>query len=155
MASLDALINGLEAVADTLQLTTSMILVKNEDEIKQVLQYRLMNSGEDANGNLIGGGQYSPVTIRHKLFTNQETGHFTLFDEGNFHKGMFVKLVKDLALIGSKELHNDNPKGSLTDRYGEAILGLTEDETDQVIKLWVDPELQKEINKMLPKVIKI
>jgi hypothetical protein len=144
MASLDALISSLNTVADTLQLTTSVILVKNEEKILQVLQHRLMNSGEDANENLIGGGTYADMTIRHKLFTNQETEHFTLFDKGDFHKGMLVRLEGDLALINS----SDSKTGDLTSRYGEAILGLTSEETEQVVKLWVDPELQKIFNKI-------
>jgi hypothetical protein len=78
------------------------------------------------------------------LFTNQETEHFTLFDQGDFHKGMFVRLKDSFALIDSK----DSKKGDLVSRYGEAILGLSERETQQVVNVWVDPELQKEINKI-------
>jgi len=151
MASLDALINSLDGIANTLQLDTSIILIKERVKIVQVLQHRLMNSGTDGNDNLIGGGQYADMTIRHKLFTNQTTEHFTLFDQGNFHKGMFIKLDGDLALITS----SDGKTGDLISRYGEAILGLTEEETEQVIKLWVDPKLQKEINKRLPNIIRL
>jgi hypothetical protein len=144
MASLDALISSLNTVAKSLEKTVTAILVDKEKNIVQVVQHRLLNSGEDANGNLIGGGQYADMTIRHKLFTNQPTEHFTLFDEGDFHKGMFVENKGGVALIGS----SDSKTGDLTSRYGEAILGLTSEETEQVVKLWVDPELQKIFNKI-------
>ena len=147
MASLDALINSLETVANSLPKTVAVILKSEEKKIVQVLQNRLMNEGTDGNDNLIGGGVYADMTIRHKLFTNQEAGHFTLFDQGNFHKSMRIDLVGDKALIAAQD-----PNG-LMFRYGEAILGLQEDEEQQVVELWVDPVLEDIINERLPNVI--
>tara|TARA_R110002012_G_scaffold2215_3_gene10565 strand:- start:2287 stop:2742 length:456 start_codon:yes stop_codon:yes gene_type:complete len=151
MASLDALISSLNTVANSLQKTTSVILKKQERFIVRVLQRRLLEKGTDANDKLIGGGQYAEATIRHKLFTGQTTSHFTLFDTGDFHKAMRVDLVGDMALITS----GDSKTSELMFRYGEDILGLTEEETDEAIRLFVDPLLQKEINSITPRVIKI
>ena len=92
--------------------------------------------------SFIGPPPYAPSTIEDKKSKGQEWGHFTLFDTGSFHAGMFIRVVAELMLIESR----DSKTNLLINTYGVAILGLTEPETKFVIQFFIDPRLQDIIN---------
>ncbi|MCP5078142.1 MAG: hypothetical protein GY951_08825, partial [Psychromonas sp.] len=93
---MDKYIAELTTFADNLEETVADVVVKRGDVSVGMVKKRLISSGKDADGNLIGGGQYSAATIADKKrFSGVEgiTSHFTLFYFGDFHDGMFVQQV--------------------------------------------------------------
>jgi len=146
--ALDTYIGQLNTLADNLDSIVSTTIEKNGNLVVGMVKKRLIGSGKDADDKLIGGGQYSAVTIADKnRFSGNEgiTSHFTLFHFGDFHDGMFVQQVGKNALITS----SDQKTNLLISEYGEAILGLNDEETEVVAEQIIDPELQKIINKQI------
>ena len=150
MASLESYIAELNTFANTLENQVNAIILEDENEVIDVLQQRLMDTGLDAKKSPIGGGQYAPVTIENKKKKGQEIGHFTLFNKGDFHGSMFIQELGKTLFITSR----DAKTNVLIQDYGEDILGLTNEETAFIVQWTIDPEIQKTINK-LPQTIDI
>ena len=140
---LDTYITELNNFADTLPKIVNGIVVRHQFEVTDMIKIRLEGSGVDAKGGLIGGGQYSFTTLFHKEKKGAITSHFTLLDTGAFYQGMFIASQGETLLVSSR----DSKTSMLESDYGEAILGLNEQETEVVAKQIIDPELQKIINK--------
>lgn len=150
--ALDNYIQELNFFADNMQETVTAIGVKNGRGIVKMQNDRLLNHGLDANENLIGGGVYSSVTINHKSNRGDTISHVTLKDTGDWHGNMFVSGTKELLIDNSDssltgELMNGGGQGS-NPPYGKDIIGLTDEEEVFLAQNVIDPELQKEINKL-------
>ena len=156
MASLDAYITELTNFKNDLPKTVVKIGVRNEQHIVRLQNERHKNDGLDANGNLIGGGIYAQRTIRDKIDKDQTISHVTLEDTGAWHSDMFVS-GKDMLEINNRNasltstLISGGGKGE-NPPYLKDIIGLTERETVYVAEYIIEPDIQKEIDK-LPNVI--
>ena len=96
---LDTYITELNNFADNLDEIVSDIFIDYEESIlDKTIKKRLLDTGFDAEGSLIGDGEYSALAIHVKELRGQETGHMTLFHDGGFHDAMFFgKSGKDLV----------------------------------------------------------
>lgn len=144
MASLDAYIAELKQFGNNLKQNVIKISKQQEEDILNIVRRRLKETGQDANLSFIGPPPYSPFTIEDKKRKGDEAGHFTLFDTGSFHDKMFIEVQGGLIMIDSR----DGKTGDLINRYGRAILGLTEQETKFVTEQLIEPKLQNMINDL-------
>lgn len=130
---------------DNLPKIIGAIAVANQEAIVDLNRQRLLDTGLDSKGSLIGNGQYALLTVGLKELKGQETGHFTLFDTGAFHDGMYLKVEGGkLFLLG-----RDPKTPMLIGEYGPAILGLTETETEFVNRWIIQPEVDNILNEIL------
>ena len=72
---------------------------------------------------------YAPYTIIEKKLNNQEHRFITLEDEGKFHKSITVKIEDS----GFSMDATDSKKTKLVIKYGEEILGITEENLSKIM----------------------
>lgn len=120
------------------------LLEQNAHRIED-LQTEQLWQGIDSEGKPITPA-YSPFTVQIKKAKGQPTDRVTLKDEGDFYRGMFLSggNAGNYA-IGSK----DQKTKKLQTKYGEEILGLTDD-SKQVI---IDDILRVELPDLIRKYI--
>lgn len=109
--------------------------------IKLNTQSQLFEKGEDSLGvklEDIGGG-YSIFTIEEKKKKGQPTDRVTLFDEGDFYDSFSVKLGPDLFEIEADTIKEGD---DLQDRWGDDILGLSDESKDVLFKIIKDEIIQ-------------
>jgi len=95
---------------------------QNEDIIRDLnTEDQLFSKGIDSRGNQLPL-PYAPMTIAIKQQKGQPTNRITLRDEGDFHKGFFVRADKFPIEIDS----TDGKRSKLVAEWGEDIFGLTE-----------------------------
>ena len=152
MSSLNQYIAELNFFADNLHNIVIESGVKSSGAILSTLKQRLFNKGTDANNSLIGGGAYSKNYKEYKRGKGRRTSFVNLRMEGDYYDSMFVEArgTKGLFIDAT-----DWKKSILAEQYSSwELLGLTEDETENLVAFRIDPEIQKTINK-LPQTIDI
>jgi hypothetical protein len=89
---------------------------------------QLYNEGIDALGQSLGN--YSKTSV--EVF-GKRAGHITLKDTSEFYNSFVVLVKKDSYTIRANTFKQGN-KGTinLTDRFGEEIIGLTEENQDLI-----------------------
>ena len=148
------LIKYLENVKQKLTITNLMVNVIGKDRsLLQLIvslntQDQLYNKGIRSDKTKIG--QYAPYTIEIKRLKGQPYNHITLKDTGDFYDS-FVAFVDNSAdiQISSDPIKTDALTGLTTDltiRYGEKIIGLTEENIDVINKKILLP-VQKYIKR--------
>lgn len=148
------LIKYLENVKQKLTITNLMVNVIGKDRsLLQLIvslntQDQLYNKGIRSDKTKIG--QYTPYTIEIKRLKGQPYNHITLKDTGDFYDS-FVAFVDNSAdiQISSDPIKTDALTGLTTDltiRYGEKIIGLTEENIDVINKKILLP-VQKYIKR--------
>ena len=108
---------------------------------------QLYNLGIDAEGNVIGSGNYAPSTIDYKLFGSGDSriDHITLKDTGDFYETFKVKPnKKGFELTANPNKDDDN----LFEIYGKEIVGLTKDNQKLLIG-FIESDFNKELEKRL------
>ena len=88
--------------------------------------------------------EYTTYTKKLKKAAGQITSHVTLKDTGDFHDSIFIQYGNDDFEIAA----SDSKTSKLITKYGAAILGLTEDNTDRTAQI-IEPDLKELINKLI------
>jgi hypothetical protein len=84
---------------------------------------------------LINNEAYAAFTIEQKEIKGQPTDRVTLKDSGDFYRSFNVQLRGDEFIITADTLKTDN---DLLDVWGDAILGLTDENLEIIIELAKD-----------------
>lgn len=137
MSELSSYIAELKNKHDHMHQIIGRILMDNQGAILTMIKLRLYNTGIDGDGNLIG--YYHPWTIKEKKFKNQRSAFINLRDSGDWQAAMFVKLEGDNVMIDSSDWKT--PK--LIRNYGQAILGLTDQEERTIMDTIIEPRINK------------
>lgn len=93
---------------------------------------QLFDDGIDSTGKSLG--VYSAYTIEDKKRKGLPFNHVTLFEEGNLHKSWRVFLDKNKDVVIDSDLDTEK-YGQLIDKYGESIMGLTEENLQRLRSL--------------------
>lgn len=109
---------------------------------------QLIKQGVDENDQIIG--YYSRAT---ELITNgrkKEGEKFNLKDTGAFYKSMNIEIGSDYFMIDADPIKIDETgrKTDLFIRYGEGIIGLTEQSTEKLIEKLHD-KYRSELGRIL------
>jgi hypothetical protein len=136
---------------DLLQKWQDKAHEKTLDEVREIepdvveLNYeqQLFDRGVDANDKRITPG-YTPFTVRLKGYRGQPTDRVTLRDEGDFHASFALEFERDEFTVVS----GDWKEAKLKEKYGEAILGLTDPNIQKVID-WIRNPLSQAFKKMV------
>jgi hypothetical protein len=141
--SIDNYLLELRLLEKNLENEINKIIEEKQGFLVGLIKNRLYQHGVDAFGKKILPS-YSPSTIDYKKEKHQRTAFVTLRDKGDFYKGIFVE-VKNWVILASSI---DGKTEHLISKYGEGILGFTQDEQDQIIFSIIEPRIQKILNSL-------
>ena len=108
-----------------------------------VTEDQLLDKGIRGNSSPISP-PYTPYTKKLKQARGQITSHVTLKDTGDFHNSIFIQYGND----GFEIAASDSKTSKLITKYGDAVLGLTDDNTDRTSEIIAD-DLKELINKLI------
>jgi len=103
---------------------------------------QMYEKGIDSRGDKIG--QYADSTREAKKFKGQRYDHITLRDTQAFHKSLDVRFKKNSFEITADDRKESDTGGEptfLTEVYGNEILGLTPDNLQFLLDLYVRPDM--------------
>lgn len=103
----------------------------------EALNLKQLNQGIDALGRPIRP-PYTDYTVQKKLEKGQPFDRVTLRDTGDFYESVFIEVFKDSFLLDATDVKTK----SLKRKYGETILGLTQENIEQVAKI-IKPTLER------------
>ena len=87
---------------------------------------------------------YAPLTITLKKAEGRPTDRVTLEDEGDFHDSFYIDFQED----GFEIRASDWKTQELIYKYGESILGLTDENIELVARQFIVPEIHKMIAEL-------
>lgn len=100
--------------------------------------------GLDSDGRAIGP-EYAPLTVAIKQLKGQPTDRVTLRDEGNFYSGVVLRLdTGSFELVGT-----DEKTPALVEKYGDEILGISDEHLAEFRTDYVRPELELKTRELL------
>lgn len=109
------------------------------DVTKKILDWirydQLFNQGIDSDGDLLG--TYSYLTQILSGGRKKWGDHYTLYDTGDFYRGMFVVVLKDSLVVDSDEAVKEDGT-NLFYKYGDNIVGLTDENMAKLIEVLRD-----------------
>lgn len=88
---------------------------------------------------------YSPITIEIKREKGQPYNRVTLRDEGKFESSFFIEFLNDGFRISA----SDAKTAALTRKYGDGILGLTDENLQVVIGDYIKPFIFEQARKTI------
>lgn len=144
IAELNNIIQRFAALKRELPDLVGELLEENAHFIED-LQTEQLWQGIDSEGKRITPA-YSPFTVQIKKLKGQPVDRVTLKDEGDFYRGLFLNggNAGNYA-IGSR----DQKTAALQRKYGEEILGLTDDSKQTIIDDILRPELPERIKRFI------
>jgi hypothetical protein len=128
MVSMLSELDAFKVVFDTPRVK-NMIIEMNTIE-------QLYNKGIDSTGTLLSdiGGGYSFVTKEYKSERGVPYDRVTLKDTGDFYKSWRVYITGNLIRIQANTMKDED----LQDRWGDNILGLTEESKGKLVRFAID-----------------
>lgn len=123
------------------------IIRNNDFEIIEMnTQNQLYDQGITATGiSIMDYEPYSPVTVEIKQATGQPYDRVTLRDEGDFHRSFDVETDNEKMMIVASDVKTIK----LTHRYGDDIMGLTQENIEKFEKETLLPELMRKAQEIL------
>lgn len=116
---------------------------KNADYLTDVIKIQL-NMGLDGFLDEIQPS-YAPRTIRAKIKKGQPTDRVTLKDTGKFYGSLYVEFDEG----GFRILSKDEKVKYLVSRYGQAILRLSNEDLNRLLRMYVRPALTEKMKNYL------
>lgn len=140
-------IEALTAFKEKIFSFTKDIVLDNEHIIADMnARVQLYEQGINSEGDKIADyAPYRPVTVQIKLMKGQPTNRVTLYDEGDFHASFRV-IASDISFLIDA---TDYKTEKLLDKYGEQILGLTDDNLNELVWEYIYPELMNNLKTLL------
>jgi len=143
MEVLDNLIRKLRKVKDLLPALLLAVIIESEAAIAD-LNIEQLQAGIRSDSSPIEP-PYTPLTVAIKKVKGQPFDRVTLRDEGDFYQGIKIEVFQnEFRLIGT-----DNKTFKLESKYGEAILGLTQENRIRLIEEILLPGLVDKIRDIL------
>lgn len=142
-------IDTLEANLKSINISTlfnSIMKELREWIIDQNVQEQLYEKGIDARGERLEP-PYAVQTIKYKTVKGQPVDRVTLRDEGDFHASFGVEYKTNEVEI----IARDPKTPKLMSKYGADILGLTDENIDELIQKDIKPRLLEEIRNIILK----
>ena len=143
MDRLDQLIDKLKGFDADILATIEAVVRENEATILDMnAEDQLFLKGIDRNGVSISDyAPYSEITKEIKRMKGQPTARVTLRDEGDFHSSFYIEYLADGFKIGAK----DGKTEKLVKKYGNQILGLTDENVKELATEYIKPELNEKL----------
>lgn len=126
--------------------------INNEEEtFVKTQNKKLVERGEDSEGDKLGGGdKYSPVTVQLKRKYGQGygriTSHITLYDKGDFQKGVYMKWEGNTDFGFDS---TDDKRNKLVKDWGPNIFGINLQKDGKQLQQQIQPNFVKFIKQKL------
>lgn len=146
MKKLDELIFRLKSFDGEIMKIIEQVVRENDNIILDMnAEDQLLEKGITRKGVEIASfAPYAPLTIEIKKLKGQPTSRVTLRDEGDFHRSFYIEYI-----TGGFQIKADDWKTQdLMFRYGEEILGLTDDNFHEFAVDYVKPALNESLKKL-------
>lgn len=123
------------------------IIFDNEAYIVDMnVEDQLYEQGVNALGVSIDDyAPYSPATIEIKMQKGQPYNRVTLRDEGDFHSSFFLEVGTTQFEIKAADFKTEH----LVRKYGRQILGLTDENIEELIREYILPDIERRIKETL------
>lgn len=146
MEKLDNLIDRLRAIEDEALMLVENVIRENEHALLSLnSRDQLYDRGIDRNGVEIASYRpYAPMTIQIKREKGQPTNRVTLRDEGNFYASFYIIF----GATGFEIAASDWKTEELIAKYGEEVLGLT----DENVRLFAAEYIEPALNELFAKI---
>lgn len=115
----------------------ALFFIMSQDKNKEFVielntNEQLFKDGVDSNNTKLDqiGGEYSEYTILLKQEEGLPVDRITLYNTGDFYNSFNVEVEKDGFVISANTIKGQD---DLQDRWGEDILGLTDESIEQLI----------------------
>ncbi len=146
MRKLDELISRLKNFEDEIIKVIEEVVRENDNIILDMnAEDQLFQKGITRKGVEIASfAPYAPLTIEIKKLKGQPTSRVTLRDEGDFHRSFYIEYQADGFQIKASDWKTED----LMFRYGEEILGLTDDNFHEFAVDYVKPALTELLTKL-------
>lgn len=113
----------------------------DNDSVVEDLNISQLQRGERSDGVILP--DYSPRSV---AVFGKPPGPIRLFDTGAFYRGITLVASREFAVLEGR----DSKTEELQDRYGDRIIGVTEDNRkdfqDEYIRLGIKEGLQRELS---------
>jgi hypothetical protein len=132
-------IKGLKAFEDGI-IKTMQTTIRDNDVIihELVSEEQLFEKGINKFEVKISDYQpYTPVTVEFKRIKSQPSNRVTLRDTGAFHESFYVNITSTYFEV----LARDPKTGDLIKKYGSEILGLTDENINEILINYILPDL--------------
>lgn len=127
-----------EAIKTALEDNEHIVVEMNSED-------QLFEKGITRTGEFIGDyAPYRPFTIEVKRLKGQPTDRVTLRDEEDFHRSFELILHEDSFEI----IATDRKTKELMFKYGEEILGLTDENFRDLARYYIAPQILKAIKNI-------
>lgn len=119
------------------------LIRENEAFIIDAVAYeQLFEKGVNKLGVSISDyAPYSPETVRIKTMKGQPTDRVTLEDTRDFKDSFYV----DIDESGFELLARDSKSDKLLSKYGSGVMGLTEENLEELMQVYIKPEFIQRI----------
>lgn len=144
MGTVKEYIDNLKRIKSLIPDEVGKCIKDNEQEIINLQQDQLY-SGERSDGSQITPF-YSANTQIIKRSKGQPFNRVTLYDEGDFYRGIRTKFFTNNQRLDV--FSTDSKTKELTDKYGERIIGLNEENKrfiEGLVVEWLDKFIKREI----------
>lgn len=141
--------DGLATFNDALgsgRMVQDIILEHEADIVAMNADEQLYERGENALGVSIMSYQpYAPSTIARKRAKGQPFNRVTLRDKGDFEKSFYLRV----SLIDFQIAASDFKAEFLTRRYGDEIMGLTDENLGVLKWQYLYPAIRTKMRQMI------
>lgn len=140
-------IEGLRYFEDTIVEVIQGVINENYDVITYLNSEDQLNKrGVDRNGVSIAAYEpYRPLTLKIKRAKRQPIDRVTLRDTGAFHRSFKLNIGPTAFEITPTDLKTE----MLIEKYGEEILGLTDENAQYFIDNYIKPALFEHLKAWL------
>ena len=153
MDNLKIFIDEIIKVKKNIKKDVGDMAMLHEDKFISVVQDRLYNKGEYADGSVLRPYSFSYIATTKKP-KNAPFDRTTLLDTGSFYKGMFLSANKNVVSLFSKDPKtSDILYGKFG--YGKKVFDYSEKEQEHLVKTLIEPSYEKIVLSKLEKMINI
>lgn len=164
MSKLNTLVVNLRSVDIPKMITDILRTQKVLNEIVKIIQDRLFLEGTDEDGKKFrtdsaivqGNAAYAGFTYQEKRRKGQRAQNVTLKDKGGFYQSIKAQVpFKTVIITGDFEVDFghifDNFRSSYSGekQFEDAVLGLTDKQTEYVAWQLVYPELMSQLRRLI------
>jgi hypothetical protein len=147
MRAITDLQNRLQTLNDNMTAFVIQILRYHQTDITNMnTAEQLYEKGETRDGIEIASyAPYAPFTVQIKQAKGQPVNRVTLSDEGDFHKSVYIDFRDDCFEI----LASDWKTEDLLRLYGKEILGLSDENLDELTWQYLYDELKNKMQQII------
>lgn len=147
MNIVDAKIQALRLFDSNIDNSISVIIKQNDYVILDMnVQDQLFEKGVERNGiDLMSEIPYSDVTIEIKQAIGHPYDRVTLRDEGDFHRSFKLSVRSNEFEIYATDIKTEK----IVAKYGDSIMGLTNENFAQLMWEYIYPELKQTLIEYL------